>query len=172
VNRPQIDIKRKICDIRTWEKHLFLDISSTNIDKLGPSLYKCVETRSIEVLWLLSQQLPHLRFNLFVISETFATFLDQSSQPLYETYTSRISLWISFCLEETHNRTLLFGSTPLKHGRHCDYWNQPQNMRMRIWYLEYHETGLRCYLVIHIEKLLRPLQLFYFHLWSNYITAV
>jgi hypothetical protein len=26
--------------------------------------------------WLLSQPLPHLRFKLFVISETFATFLD------------------------------------------------------------------------------------------------
>jgi hypothetical protein len=48
-NRPQMDIKRKICDIRSWEKHLFLDISSINIDTLVPSLYQCVETRSIEV---------------------------------------------------------------------------------------------------------------------------
>jgi hypothetical protein len=32
------------------EKKLFLDISSTNIDTLVPSLCQCVETRSIEVL--------------------------------------------------------------------------------------------------------------------------
>jgi hypothetical protein len=45
----QMDIKRKTCDIQTWGKHLFLDMSSTNIDTLVPSLYQCVETRSIEV---------------------------------------------------------------------------------------------------------------------------
>jgi hypothetical protein len=55
------------------EKHLFLDISSTNIDTLVPSLYQRVETRNIEVFWLLSQPFPNLRFNYFVISETFAT---------------------------------------------------------------------------------------------------
>jgi hypothetical protein len=70
-----MDSKRKKCDIRTWKKHLFLDISSTNIDTLVPSLYQCVETHSMEVFWLLSQPLPHLRFNIFVISETFATQL-------------------------------------------------------------------------------------------------
>jgi hypothetical protein len=70
-----MDIKPKTCDIRTYKKHLFLDISSTNIDTFVPSLYQCVETRSIEVFVLLSQPLPHLRINLFVISETFATQL-------------------------------------------------------------------------------------------------
>jgi hypothetical protein len=30
-----MDIKRKTCDIRTWKKHLFLDLSSTNIDIQG-----------------------------------------------------------------------------------------------------------------------------------------
>jgi hypothetical protein len=30
-----------------------------------------------------------------------------------------------------HNRTLIFGSTLLKHGRHFDYWKQPLNIRMR-----------------------------------------
>jgi hypothetical protein len=49
VNRTQMDIKRKTCDIRTWKKHLVLDISSTNTDTLVPSLYQCVETRSIEL---------------------------------------------------------------------------------------------------------------------------
>jgi hypothetical protein len=50
VNRSQMDIKRKVRNIRTWKNYiLFLDISSTNIDTLVPSLYQRVETRSIEV---------------------------------------------------------------------------------------------------------------------------
>jgi hypothetical protein len=44
-----MDIKRKTYDIQTWKKHLFLDISSTKSDVLAPSLYQCVETRSVEV---------------------------------------------------------------------------------------------------------------------------
>jgi hypothetical protein len=64
---------------QTWQsnlgKHLFLDISSTNTDSFLRPLYQSVETRSIEVLWLLSQPLPLLRSILFVISETFATQL-------------------------------------------------------------------------------------------------
>jgi hypothetical protein len=44
-----MDIKRKTSDIQTWEKRLFLDVSTTNIDTLVPSLYQCVETRSTEV---------------------------------------------------------------------------------------------------------------------------
>jgi hypothetical protein len=39
VNRTQMDIKRKTCDIRPGKKHLFLDVSSTNIDTHVPSLY-------------------------------------------------------------------------------------------------------------------------------------
>jgi hypothetical protein len=56
-------------------KHLFLDMSSTNTDIYVPSLYYCIQTRSVEVFWLLSQPLPHLYFNDFVISEMFATQL-------------------------------------------------------------------------------------------------
>jgi hypothetical protein len=55
------------------KKYLFLNISSTSTDTLAPSLYQWVETRSIEVFWLLLQPLPHFRFNFFVISETFDT---------------------------------------------------------------------------------------------------
>jgi hypothetical protein len=39
---------------------------------------------------------------------------------------------------------------------------------MHVCYLECHEPGLCCYLVIHIENLLRPVQLIYFHLWPVY----
>jgi hypothetical protein len=38
------------------------------------------------------------------------------------------------------------------------------NMRMRVCYLDCHEAGLCCYLVIHVENLLHPLRLFHFHL--------
>jgi hypothetical protein len=42
-------------------------------------------------------------------------------------------------------------------------------MRMRICYLDFHEVGLCCYLVIlHIENLLRPLQLVYCPVWPIY----
>jgi hypothetical protein len=74
----------------------------------------------------------------------------------------------SFCPQKTHSRTMLFGSIPLKHCPYSDYWNQPLNVRMRVFYRDGHEAGLCCYLVIHIENLLRPLQLFYFHLWPIY----
>jgi hypothetical protein len=47
---------------------------------------------------------------------------------------------------KTYTRTLLFGS---KYSRHFDCWNQPLNMNMRVCYLDRHEAGLCCYLVIH-----------------------
>jgi hypothetical protein len=49
VDWSQMDIKRETYDIRTWEKHLFLHISVTNIDTLVPPLYQCVEICSTEV---------------------------------------------------------------------------------------------------------------------------
>jgi hypothetical protein len=126
-----VDIKRKTCDIETWKKRLFLDISSTNIDTLVPSLFQCVETRSTEVFWLLSQPLPYLHFNFFVVSDMFSTVLDPLSGPLYTTNTSHLKQETYFVnilsteffahKRKTHNRTLLLGSTLLKHGRHFDY---------------------------------------------------
>jgi hypothetical protein len=68
-----MDIKRKTCDIRIWKETFISRHILPNIDTLVPSLYQCVETRSTEISSLLSQPLPHHRFNLFVISETFAT---------------------------------------------------------------------------------------------------
>jgi hypothetical protein len=61
---------------------------------------------------------------------------------------------------KANNITLLLGGIHLKHVRHFDCWNQPLNMRIRVCYLDCHEAGLCCYLVIHIESHLRPLQLF------------
>jgi hypothetical protein len=173
VNKSQMDIKHVIFEPG---KNVFLDISSTNIDTLIPSLYQCVDTCSIEVFSLLSRPFPHLRFNLFVS----AKHLSQSCERLYATNTSHgkheIFLyeyplhWVLLSIK-THNRTLLFGSI-LKYGRHFDYWNKPLNMRMRVYYLDCHKAGLCYYLVIHIENLLHPLHLFYFHLWPIYWLAL
>jgi hypothetical protein len=176
VNRPQMDVIRKKCDIRTWEKYLFLNISSTNIDTLVPSLYQCVETRSIQVFWLVSatsappfQPLVHQR-NLCHVSRP-------SCEPLYatnnshckqETFLYEYPLYWVFCPQKTHNRTLLFGSIIFKHGCHFDYWNQPLNLCMLYCYLHCHEAGLCCYLVMQTENLVSPLQLSYFHLWPIY----
>jgi hypothetical protein len=63
---------------------------------------------------------------------------------------------------------LLLGSTLLKHSRHFVNWNQPLNMRLLVWNLDSHEAALCCYLGIHIENLLCPLQLFLLHLWLIY----
>jgi hypothetical protein len=147
-----------------------------NTDTLVPSLYQCVEPRSTEVLWLLSQPLPHLRFNLFN-SETFAKFLD----PLVKRFTRQtlptanrkhffmnIHCNEAFCSQKTHNRTFLLGSTLHKQGRNFDYWNQPLTMRIHVCYLDFYEAVLCCHLVIHVENQLRPLQLFYFQLWPIY----
>jgi hypothetical protein len=67
-----------------------------------------------------------------------------------------------------HNITQLFSNALLKHGCHFNYLNQPLNICMCICYVGCHEAGLCCYLVIHIENLLHPLQLFYSRLWPIY----
>jgi uncharacterized membrane protein len=62
----------------------------------------------------------------------------------------------SFYAQKTHNTALLFGSIHLKDGRYFDYRSQPLNMRMRVCYLDCHEAGLCCYLVIRMENYLLP----------------
>jgi hypothetical protein len=151
-----------------------IDISSTNPDTLVKSLYQCFEPHSLEIFWLLSPPLVrcHLRF-----SNALERISRPSCDTLYSTNTSHRKKEV-FLYEyifhliplatETHNRTLLFGTIVFKHGRHFDYRNQPLNMSMRVCYPDCHEGGLYCYLLIHIENLLHPLQLFYFHLWPIY----
>jgi hypothetical protein len=46
-----MDIKCKCMIFEPQKKHLFLDISSTNTDTLAPSLYQCVETRSLKIFY-------------------------------------------------------------------------------------------------------------------------
>jgi hypothetical protein len=116
-------------------------------------------------LVLLSQPLPHLHFNLFVISETFATHLwialhDKYFHRKQKHFFINISCMESFCPQENAQQNAALRYYTLKHGCHFEYWNGPLNMYMRACYLDCHEAKLCCSLVIHIENLLRPLQLF------------
>jgi hypothetical protein len=165
VDRLQIGIKRKIYDIRTCGKtfislHILHQHWYTGLIALPVSPNP--------------QPLPHLRFNLFVIGETFATkmeplYMTNTSHRKHETFHYGYALhWVLLPTKKAHNRTLLFGSTFLKNGRHFHYRNQPLNMCMRVCYLDCHEVELCCYLVIHIENLLLPLKLFHFHLLPIY----
>jgi hypothetical protein len=69
-------IKRKTCDIQTWKKRVFLDISSTSIDTLAPSLYQCAETVVSTTSAHPFQPLPSVKRLL------------PSCEPLYTTNTS------------------------------------------------------------------------------------
>jgi hypothetical protein len=148
------------------KKHLFLYISSTNIDTLVPSLYQCVETRSVEVFWTVVsatsatpfQPLRHQR-NIChpVVNPITRQTLPAVNKEMF-LYEHPLR-WVLYP-EKTHNRTQLFGSTLPKHGRQFDNWNQRLNMRMRVCYVDWHEGGLCCYLVIQIENPLRPAVLF------------
>jgi hypothetical protein len=110
------------------ENPLFLDISSTNIDALYPSLYQRQNLHHRNFL-LLSQPLPHIRFNLFVNSETFATSLDSDvkrfrrqtlSHRKQEIFLYEYPLHLVIFPQKRHKR-LLFYRTLLKLGRHLCY---------------------------------------------------
>jgi hypothetical protein len=123
-------------------------------------------------LWLLSQPLPnlvghHLRISNILkrISRTAVNRFTRQTLPTVNISLS-ISCALSHFLVKKAQKTLLFDSKPIKYGRHFEHWNKILNMRMS--YLDCHEAGLCCYLVIVIENVLRPLQLFYFHLWPIY----
>jgi hypothetical protein len=176
VNRSQMDIKRKTCDVRTWEKLISRYIFHQHWYTC-PIAIPMRRNRQHRSFWLLSQSILHLRFIIWDFWKSLWEFLCQvvnrfTRQTLPTV--NRKDLFMnnlyteSFCPKNTHNRTLLFGSTLLKHAHRFDCWNQPLNMRMRVCYPDCHEAGLCCYLVIHIETLLRPLQLLYFHLWPIY----
>jgi hypothetical protein len=96
-------------------------------------------------------------------------FVNRFTRHTLPTVNRKHFLCISFALrpfankKQTHNRMLLFVSIFLRHGRHFDYWNQPLNICMSVFCPHCHEAGLCCYLVIHIQNILHPAQLFYFH---------
>jgi hypothetical protein len=154
------------------EKKTYLDISSTNIGTLIPVLYQCVETRSVKVSLLFSQPLPHLRFILCEFRTSFREFLDRAVNCLCHKHHHKQEIliyeyplhWVLMPYKNAQEETALRYYT-LKQSRHFDHRNQPQDMRMRVCYVHCHEADLCSYLVIHIEILLHPLNLFYFNFW-------
>jgi hypothetical protein len=98
----------------------FLDISSTNIDTLVPSLYQCVETRSIDVF-------SHFRTS--VSTSSSAKRLPSGCEPFPAINTShrkeKIFLYKYLYTESFARKKLTpehcSGSTILKHGRHFDH---------------------------------------------------
>jgi hypothetical protein len=182
VNRSQMDIKPKTCDIRNWGEKKFI---SRHI--LHQHWYTCPIALPV-------RRNPQHRSLLTVVTATsappfqhqrnichrYGNFSTQLWTSLRDKHfplqTEHIYLWMSFASSpfthsKTHKGTLLFGNTLLEHDRPFDYWNQPLNMRTRFCYLDSHETGLCCYLVINAENLLHPLQLVYFHLWPRTIQS-
>jgi hypothetical protein len=116
-------IKCKTSGIGTWQKQLFVDIS-TNIDTLVVSLYQRIETRRIEIFMTIVLATSAPPFLLF-ISEIFVTFLYLvvnrfTRQTL--SFVNRGHLFVNtFAHKKRHNKTLLVSSTFLKHARHFDY---------------------------------------------------
>jgi hypothetical protein len=60
--------------LKSGKKTIFY-ISSTIIGTFVLLLHQCVQTRNIEVSSLSSQPLPHIRFKLFIVRETYPTQL-------------------------------------------------------------------------------------------------
>jgi hypothetical protein len=117
-------IKHKTCDIQPEKKHVFLNISSTNIDTLvlialpvrqNPqhgSLLNVVSATSAPPF----QPLRHQRNLCHIVVNRFTR-----QTPPTVNRNSFIMNIISiefFCSQETHNRTLIFGSILRKYGRH------------------------------------------------------
>jgi hypothetical protein len=126
-------------------KTLFRDISSTNIDTLVPLVYPYVETRIMEVFWLLCQPLPfqllcHQR-NIF---HPVVSFLMRQISPTVNMkhFFVNIVCIESCCPQKNRNITLLFGIKLLNHSSHFDYWNQPLNMSIRVCFVDCHEAGI------------------------------
>jgi hypothetical protein len=135
-----MDIKRKTCDIQTWKK-------KKNISRhiLRPTC-----PIALPVRWY-----SHHRSLLTVVSATSAP--DRASSATFERPWENFSTmsWTALrdrhfprkhffmnilCMElfysqRKHNGTLIFGSILLEHFRHVEYWNQPLNMRLPIYYL-------------------------------------
>jgi hypothetical protein len=142
VNRSQMDIKRK----KMWYSNIEKTFISRHIHE---HWYTCPIAlpvrRNPQRKKSFDCCLSHFRTS--VSTSSSAKRLPPSCEQLYVTNTShrkpqaRLPFW------------LLIPASEHAHG---------------VCYLDCHQAGLCCYLVIHIENFLRSLQLFYFHLWLVY----
>jgi hypothetical protein len=94
----------------------------------------------------LSQPLPQLVGHHLRLSSVLERISRPSCEQVYTINTShrkQLTFLYEYPLHwallpiKMHNRTLLFGSKVLKHGRHFDYWNQSMNMRTCVCYLDF-----------------------------------
>jgi hypothetical protein len=167
-----MEIKSKMCDTQTWKIFYFSTYLPQIMIRLSHRFFSASKPAAKKSF---HHCLSHFHTS---VSTSLSSVSWPSCEPLYVTDTShrkqKILLYeyqlhsILLPTNKTHKRTLLFCSTPVKHDRYSDYWNQPLSMRMCVRYLDCHEAGPCCYLMIHIETLLCPLQLFYFLLWPIY----
>jgi hypothetical protein len=152
VNRSQMDIKRKTCDIRTWKNTYFSTYPPPTLIHLTHRFTSASKPAAQKSFWLLSQSLPHLVGYHLQISKVLERISRPSCEPLYmkntshckhETFIYEYPLhWVLLPIKIAQKDAAL--RYTLKHGRHFHYWNQPLNMCMRICYLNCHEAGL-CY---------------------------
>jgi hypothetical protein len=147
-------------------------ISRHIVHQLVQTLYQCAETRSIKVF---DCSLNHFRTWSRISATSEPPWEDVSTQlwtvlrhKHFPPQTGNISLWIPFALSSfAHEKrrkerrySVVYSSSPVG--------ILALNMRMRVCYLNCHEAWLCCYLLIHTENLLRPLELLYFQLWPIY----
>jgi hypothetical protein len=166
-------------------ENIFLDISSTRIDALSPSLrmrrnpppklmhfphlYECVETCSIEVFCMLSQPLPDLAGHHLSLSNIL--------ERIFDSVVNRITRQILSTVNRKHffvNILCIESFCPQKRPteRYLSLAQSSSTVAIlttepSLCYLDCHEAGLCCYVLIHIENLLHPLQLFCFHLCDS-----
>jgi hypothetical protein len=118
-----MDMKPKTYDIRTSEKTFFsLDIFFINIDTLVQSLDKLVETRIFKDFECCLSSTSATPFHHLLLSDVLEKISRSSCEPLYVRNTSHRKQesflyehplhWIYLPTRKTHNRALLFCSTP------------------------------------------------------------
>jgi hypothetical protein len=169
-----MDIKRRTCYIWTWKKTFISRHIFHQHWYICPIALPVCRNPQPHSLFTFVSAISEPSFQLLRHQRNFCRpVVNRFRRQTFPTVNRKHFFMNIFCtelfwLQITHNRTLLFVSTLLKYGRHFDYWNQSMNMRMRVCDRDCHEAGLCCYLVIHIENLLRPLQLFYFHVCPIY----
>jgi hypothetical protein len=84
VNRPQMDIKRKTCDIRTREETIISRHILHQHRYTFHIVFPVLRNPQYRSILTVVSAIPHLRSNLFVISETFST----KTESFYATNTS------------------------------------------------------------------------------------
>jgi hypothetical protein len=140
-----MDIKRKTCYIRNWERIISRQI-------LQQRRHTCPIALPVRRNRQLTSRIivvSHFRTWTDIIC-VFRTYLKEFLYPVVIRF-RRLTLptvtgifiyayhlhW-GLLLTKTQKRTLLFCIALLKHGRYFDYWNQLLNMRMRVCYLGCH----------------------------------